>query len=281
MLFLLLAGTDTLLGLHGDIAFLAPSPASQALAAVTQDGVLYILSEDNGVQRVTDSVVAWGVSWSPDGSRLAFIRAGRIAVASGTKLSWQSQRFARPGYPAWLKDELVYTGDGFLFVGDKRFPGFSLVATVSPNPLTGRVAYTDIEGRFLLEFDPATGETDTLFSDPERLALFGPIWSPDGTRLLVSRAGPGFWLWDFESGAQRLISPGEAPSWSPDGKRVVYQVSRDDGHVILSSEIYILDVFSGTSDKLPGRQDRLSPKFGKEGIYYLSIGGEAGVFRMD
>ncbi|MGB9590171.1 MAG: hypothetical protein ACPL68_04725 [Candidatus Hydrothermia bacterium] len=281
MLLLLLVGADSLLPFSDDIAFLAPCPSGDLVAAVTREGVLYIRSGDTNVQRIADSVLAWGVSWSPDGSALAFVRNDRITIATKGTITWSSQRFAHPGYPVWLGADLVFTGDGFLFIGEERFPGFYLVATVSPNPLTREVSYTDIEGKSLLSFNPSTGKTDTLFSDPEGLALFAPQWSPDGNRLLVCRAGPGFWLWDAGSAEPRLISPGEAPSWSPDGLQIVYQVSRDDGHQILSSEIYILDLASGSSVRLPGRHDRLMPRFGARGVYYLTINGNAGLFKAD
>lgn len=261
--------------------FLAPSPANQVVAAVTHDGVLYICYHDKAPVRVADSVVSWGVSWSPDGFSLAFLRNNRIVIARDNRLAWQSQRFTRPGYPVWVGNELVYTGDGFLFIGEERFPGFSLVATVSPNPKNRSVAYTDLEGKNLLVFDPLSGKTDTLFSDPEGLPIYGPQWSPDGGLILVSRAGPGFWLWDPLSRAAKLISPGEAPSWSPDGKYFVYQVSQDDGHSILSSEIYMVEVSSGKTEKLPGEPNRLLPRFGKAGIYYLTIEGKAGFFTID
>jgi Tol biopolymer transport system component len=264
-----------------DAAFLAPSPVGGEVALVSRDGVLYRWSPENALVRVADSVLAWGVSWSPDGSAIAFVRNGRISIARNDKLTWSSQRFARPGYPAWLGGVLVYTGDGSLFIGEQSFKGFSLVATVSPNPSTREIAYTDIEGKYLLIFNPSSGKTDTVFSDPEGLALFAPQWSPDGKLLVICRAGPGFWIWSPQKREPRLISPGEAPSWSPDGRRLVYQVSQDDGHNILSSELYILDIASGRSEKLPGKPDRLMPRFGADAVFYLTIEGGAGFLRID
>lgn len=269
------------INISGGVAFLVPSPVSKEIAVVTYEGILYTYSPDQVPKRVADSVVAWGVCWSPDGSSLAFIRNNKVTVASDGKITWSSQRFAHPGYPVWVKGELAYTGDGFLFIGEKRFPGFSLVATISPNPITGAIAYTDIEGKFLLCFDHSTGLVDTLFSDPDGLALFGPGWSPDGKRLVVCRAGPGFWLWDAETRKSKIVSSGEAPSWSPDGTSVIYQVSKDDGHRVLSSELYILDILSGKSERLPGKSDRLMPRFARGAVYYLTIDGGAGFFTTD
>ncbi len=281
MLLVFLVAKDSLLGFPDEIKFLSPCPSGDLVAAVSRDEVLYIRSADGAVQTVADSVLPWGVSWSPDGSALAFVREGRVSIAKDGRITWSSQRFAHPGYPVWVGNELAFTGDGFLFIGDQRFAGFHLVATISPNPLSGAVSYTDIEGKFLLGFNPSTGKTDTLFSDPDGLALFAPQWSPDGKRIIVCRAGPGFWLWEPGSSEPRLVSPGEAPSWSPDGASVVYQVSVDDGHRILSSELYNLDLLTGSLTKLSGGQDRLMPRFGKRGVYYLTIDGKAGLFTAD
>jgi TolB protein len=51
-----------------------------------------------------------------------------------------------------------------------------------------------------------------------------PIFSPDGRRILFSRAKSQLWLMNADgSGQGRLASPGYHAAWSPDSRRIAYQ----------------------------------------------------------
>ncbi|MDP3775166.1 MAG: hypothetical protein Q8Q85_12965 [Gemmatimonadales bacterium] len=58
----------------------------------------------------------------------------------------------------------------------------------------------------------------------DRAAVFGPSWSPDGTRFVVSD-GDRLWVWEVSTGSL-LPVPGVSdagfPHWSPDGTRIAF-----------------------------------------------------------
>ncbi|MDP3775167.1 MAG: hypothetical protein Q8Q85_12970 [Gemmatimonadales bacterium] len=58
----------------------------------------------------------------------------------------------------------------------------------------------------------------------DRAAAFGPSWSPDGTRLVVSD-GDRLWIWEVSTDAFAMV-PGVSdagfPHWSPDGTRIAF-----------------------------------------------------------
>jgi len=282
LLFLFSLGQQgTLIQLDQEVSFIAASPADSQAALVTPDGQLMIFTPGKAPVPVADSVTQWGVCFSPDGKSLAFLRDGRVTVSTlDGHITWQSEEFEDPGYPVWVDSKgVAYTGDGQLFLPGRTLPGVD-AATISINPLTGLVAFCDIQGKSVFTIDPATGERLSVFSDPDSLVLFGPRWSPDGRLMIVCRAGPGFWVGDPALG-WKLVSPGEAPSWSPDGTRLVYQVSFDDGHRILSAEILLYDLATGVTEKVAGVSDRLSPVFGKGVIYYVTLDGQAGCLGVE
>lgn len=57
-----------------------------------------------------------------------------------------------------------------------------------------------------------------------------PVWSPQGDRLVVERAGAGgsvMWLVSVDGSTAKPLAAGESPSWSPDGTRIAFSVPSD------------------------------------------------------
>ena len=67
-----------------------------------------------------------------------------------------------------------------------------------------------------------------------------PVWSPDHSQIVYSQMGT-LMIMEPDGSKRRALARGHHPSWSPDGKRLVYDVSVDDGHRILSSDIYVIN----------------------------------------
>jgi Tol biopolymer transport system component len=81
----------------------------------------------------------------------------------------------------------------------------------------------------------------------ELLEPLGPgiyVWpsiSPDGTKLLFTKAGEGSFISDFDGNILVELGYANAPQWSPDGEWIVFMVDQDDGYVYTASEIYMVD----------------------------------------
>lgn len=95
--------------------------------------------------------------------------------------------------------------------------------------------------------------------------FFGAVISPDGDKVVYQGLVTGLHVYTRSTGAVVSIGPGTAPAWSPDSKRVVFEVTEDDGHDLTASELYVYDVGADraapltTSDSVIERRPSFSP----------------------
>lgn len=205
-------------------------PTSRAIEGSASRPLLYQgLEIDDIVERVVTLGVeldgtalgtvatATGVSWAPDGARLAFVTPGGMSVNVKPFLGEETTVFTaptkfHPNYPwtTWSPDgesvaiiNMWWCGDG------SRTSTLVVIDPDTGNKLQewGPFAFWDARGT---EWGP------TNFTQPRSFR-----WSPDGTRLLVA--------WDqvaiinVETGKFSLIFDGPAAAeWSPDGEGVYY-----------------------------------------------------------
>ena len=174
------------------------SPDGSEVAYFTRDGELLVANVNGSTVRTVTTVprvvndYATGLTWSADGSRLAF-------TASTDETSFDFHLYVVPSAAGGSKVDL---GPGF-------FPSFS--------PDGSTLAYSEEWGRISL-LDAATIES----GNPEQIGTLNvndafcayPQWSPDGKRLLcvAFAEGPGdgnlgsLVIFDVESGTHTLFS---------------------------------------------------------------------------
>lgn len=94
---------------------------------------------------------------------------------------------------------------------------------------------------------------------------FGERVSPDGDKVVVQGLTTGLHVYVRSTGALVHIGPGTAPAWSPDSRRLVYEVTEDDGHDVLASDLYLYElstdraVLVTTDDRMIKRRPSFSP----------------------
>ena len=187
-----------------------PSPDGQLLAFDSdrdgERGIYVADSNGRNVRRVSGPGFAAVPSWSPDGRRLAFVRAesGKprvwniwtVDMAGGTPARVTRHPFGQPWGAAWFPD------------GD-------------------RIAYSH-EDRLIIR--TLQGKELRVFKSPVRGRLVRtPAVSPDGKRIIFQVRRDGAWILDLATGfMSRVLEDPSAEefTWSPDGKRIAYHSRR-------------------------------------------------------
>lgn len=97
--------------------------------------------------------------------------------------------------------------------------------------------------------------------------FFSPVVSPDGDKVAFQGLVTGLYVYVRSTGSLTHIGPGTAPAWSPDGARLVYELTEDDGHEIVASELHLYNVAAGRSQQLTSTDAQLErrPSFSPDG----------------
>jgi dipeptidyl aminopeptidase/acylaminoacyl peptidase len=173
------------------------------------------------------------IAWSPDGTRLAVVAEGRLAVVNSDGSNWQAVTTgdvdARE--PAWSPD-----GRRLAFVR-----GSTDVATIRPNgtglrrlavgagavdvawSVKGEIAYATTTPGRIVKVD-ARGKHRRVLARADNPRSLD--WSPDGKRLIFLRRDPkvarnSTWVVDAAGKRSKLAAAGVANAfWSPTGRRI-------------------------------------------------------------
>jgi TolB protein len=198
---------------------------------------IFVMSADGGsTRRLTNSQSArlegndWNFrpTWSPDGSRIAFISDARTATFSVSTMDPDGKGLA-PLRAAALSaegaDAMSWSQDGKTLAVAAFTTSFDLDATPS------RIVLVDL----------AKG-TSTVAAEAPR-GVFDPSLSPDGTAIAFAQREAGrteihIRQWS-QDGDIQVTKTGfaRAPAWSPDGKWLAF-LSAQNG----SFEVYVVEV---------------------------------------
>ena len=105
-----------------------------------------------------------------------------------------------------------------------------------------------------------------------------PSLSPDKTKLVFTCIGRGTYISSLDGKVLTKLGYANYPTWSPDGNWILFMKDIDDGHKVISSDIYITDLNGGRYFNLTLDKNRVSmfPVWGNSNseIYYNTYDGQ-------
>ena len=235
---------------------------------------IYVMDDDGKNQRNLTNHPDWDASpsWSPDGTRIAFISDRDGHVRKGG---------------VWTTFEIyVMDADG----GNQQNLTNDPKADSSPSwsPDGKRIAFVSDRDRLLDIHGFPTFEIYVMDADgenPQNLTNdrhddWDPSWSPDGKRIVFMSYRDGHFIGDFEEitseiyvmdadgGNQQRLTENrkndESPSWSPDGTRIVFSSDRKGDWK--NFEIYVMDDDGGNLQRLTeNRKNDGAPSWSPDG----------------
>ena len=254
-----------------------PTAAAGGRIAYVSYGAIYVADDDGSDEKrltidnsnpgddfVGDFNLAWhdrDPAWSPDGTRIAFIRDDFRDDFSKSELfimgsdgdnvqkvgseDLRSPDWSASGNPSWSPDgtRIAVAGRG-LRISSKWRGSFDMVDNIfvvdhdghnvrrltydggwgpSWSPDGTRIAFTKSTGVYATDIFVM----DTNGHNVRRLTYgggWGPSWSPDGTRIAFTSNEEVFVMNADGTGRRQLTyNGGSSPDWSPDGSRIAYE----------------------------------------------------------
>jgi TolB protein len=230
--------------------------------------VLYVVGPDGtGLRAVPGVAVQGGVSWSPDGTRAAYVDGAALKLMNADGSGATVLAESPDGYAdvAWSPDGLrvafsEWDGEGWdVFVmnvdgtGVRQLtdgPGLNLEVAWSPDGSQILFAReVDLGGNAFessLHVVNADGTNERQLTDVTAIVGYA-AWSPDGSQIAFSRRPMpssglpssydppwDIWIMDADGANQRALTTDQtwselSPTWSPDGTLIAFAGNASDG----------------------------------------------------
>lgn len=110
--------------------------------------------------------------------------------------------------------------------------------------------------------------------------FFGAVVAPDGDKVVFQGLSTGLHVYVRSTGTLVHVGAGTAPAWSPDSRHVIFEVTEDDGHVVVASELYLYEVATDRVAPLTSTDVVIErrPSFSPDGTRIAFDDNDGGVF---
>jgi Tol biopolymer transport system component len=204
--------------------------------------------------------------WSPDG-RFILLTKGKYSGLYLLSLEDRSLRTLNDssgvGFAAkWSQDgrAIAFTEDDQLKIIDQD--GRPMATEHTPPAEEPSVVFAQDDTIYFR--DNQTGQRRKVSDGEDRFFL--PQLSPDRKKVVYIGLSTGIHIQDLESGSTMSIGLGIEVAWAPDSKGIIFTYIQDDGHKIVTCDLFYADAGTGALTNLTHTSDRhesyaaISPK---------------------
>jgi Tol biopolymer transport system component len=225
----------------------SPDGSMIAFTSAGYEGIWVINIKDKNVNKITDEQAAgYNMKWAND-SKTILTRVAKYEgvrrynavktfnVETGESIALTDYRTMMPGLPHFASgDEKVFMyGRGKAEIFDsgittelnKKVNSSEKIVYLRDN----KIAVEDVATNQFETYEPVEGEN-----------VINIQASPDGSKAAFEIYGGDMYVINIDGTGLINLGKGYRPKWSPDNQNIVYMITEDDGHRILSSDIYII-----------------------------------------
>jgi Tol biopolymer transport system component len=216
----------------------------------------YTLASKSARQVVADPQSGYNFSISPDGKKIAYRRTQNDA--KGGRLQEIVSKYLIDG-----KTEILGTGNN---LSTPTFAGSQVV-------YTDNITTKNLQSLSITSQPMVIGIEDTKISvvingekkllDPLRNGSYiWPALSPNGKRIVANEMARGTFICDLKGNSLVRLGRRNAAVWTRDSKWLVYMNDKDDGHSIVSSDLYSISADGKHAKQLTstGKTIELNPQ---------------------
>jgi Ca2+-binding RTX toxin-like protein len=236
----LLAAPLAALGLLS-VASAGSFPGTNGLIAFTCDPGVCTATSDGTVYGQPLVSSASDPSWSPDGTKLAFVKGGDLYTSNADGTS-QTLLVSGATQPSWGKNGTI----AYILTSDKhvysRTSGGTQTAITTGSTTTEADPAYSPDGTTLAYASKAgTGNYDIYVTGTATPVVatgandLSPSWSPDGTKLVFTSGDKIETVLLSNGTITDLNVSGVDPSWSPDGSQIVYSTVADQDLAVMNA----------------------------------------------
>ena len=227
----------------------SPDGSKLAFTEAKYKGIwIYDFSSKDYLQ-VTDEISAgFGFRWSMDSKKILTrvskyenyrrLNAVKIFNLDNNKISQVTEyRTRMSGLPRWTEaDSKIYlhTQNGLEFIS---VPDNSVPQKTGESFFDQKVFYTSNEEICLFK-----NKTEIKLEIPLKGQFLNIELSPDGQKLAFEQYGGNMYVLDLSNNKLTELGHGNRPQWSPDNESLVFMISEDDGHNLINSDIYVINI---------------------------------------
>jgi len=269
--------TDKLVENTEDV-FMAPvwSPDGSMIAFTSAGykGIWTINLQNKKVNQITDETAAgFGFKWSDD-SKYVLTRVAKYEgirrynavkvfnIETGEMTVLTDYRTMMPGLPQFAagSEKIFIYGKGNLEIFNSGIEANRNMKLNSSEKIVyirdDKIAVEDLNTHKFEIIEPVKGER-----------ILNLQLSPDGEKTAFEIIGGDMYVINIDGTNLKNLGRGYRPKWSPDSRYLTYMITEDDGHQILSSDIFTIKIDGFEKTNLTNTENKLemNPSWSPDG----------------